>query len=395
MIKNKQFFWLFLMTSNYLYAQQPILLIIGTRPEGIKMAPVYHACKQLQIPTLVCSTDQHTDLLVDVLKVFDITPDFNLNIMQHGQDLFHITISVLEQLKTLYATIQPSLVVVQGDTSSAAAAALAAFYLKIPVAHVEAGLRTYNINSPFPEELNRRIISLISSYHFAPTESAVAQLLQEKILPDTIYNVGNTVVDALYYVQQKITRREILPSDELKNIIARAKTNNRKIVTLTAHRRESFAHGLQSVFTAIKKSIELYPDMLVIFPMHPNPLIKGIVQKVQLDATPHLIITKPLSYIDMVYLLMNSAIVATDSGGLQEEAISLNKPVLVLRNETERYEGVNAGISQIVGFDQEQIITAIGSLLTGSRKVPQAGALYGNGDSGKQIATIIKEKFSY
>lgn len=384
-----------MFACNYLYTQQPVLLIIGTRPEGIKMAPVYHACKELNIPTLVCSTDQHTDLLADVLKNFDITPDFNLNIMKHGQDLFHITISVLEQLKTLYTTIQPSLVIVQGDTSSAYTAALAAFYLKIPVAHVEAGLRTYNMHAPFPEELNRRMITLISSYHFAPTDNAVAALLAEKISPDSIYHVGNTVVDAAYYVHEKIIQRSITPCQELQNIIVQAKKNNHKIVTLTAHRREAFAHGLESIFTAIKKSIELHPDILVIFPMHPNPIIKEIAHKVQLDTTPGIVITKPLSYKDMIYLLMNSDIIATDSGGLQEEAISLNKPVLVLRNETERYEGVAAGISQLVGCDQQQIITALESLLNGSRTIHYACNLYGNGDSGKQIAAIIKEKLAY
>lgn len=370
-----------------------VILIVGTRPDGIKMAPIYHALKQLSIPTLVCSTDQHTDLLLNVLKTFDVIPDYHLNVMKPGQDLFHITTSILEQLKDLYTQVQPSLVLVQGDTTSAMAAALAAFYLKIPVGHVEAGLRTYNMLAPFPEELNRRIIALIASYHFAPTQLAVDCLLAEDIDESAIFNVGNSIVDALNYIQQKIAAREIVPSDSIVKTVTDAKAKNQKIILLTAHRRESFAGGLHSIFTAIKTSLELHSNLFIIYPTHPNPAIKKILEEVQLGKSDNIAVIEPLSYIDMVYLLTHVDGVATDSGGLQEEAVSLNKPVLILRHETERFEGVRAGISHLVGDNQELIIAQIGMVMQSNSCEKSANTIYGCGNTGKQIAHIIKEKY--
>lgn len=370
-----------------------VLLIIGTRPDSIKMAPVYHALKQLAIPVRICSTDQHADLHLDALKLFNIIPDYHLHIMKKDQDLFHITTSVLERIKELYMHIQPSIVLVQGDTTSALAAAIAAFYLKIPIGHIEAGLRTHNIFGPFPEEFNRKAISLIASYHFSPTGLATACLLKEHINADIIFNVGNTVVDALRYIQEKIAQGEIMPSNEILHAVESAHAKKAKIMVLTAHRRESFAHGLQSIFTAIKKSLILHPNLYVIYPTHPNPTIRKILEETELQKAPNILITKPLSYIDMVYLLSKADAIATDSGGLQEEAISLNKPVLVLRNETERYEGVQAGIAQLVGDNQEKIIREITVLMQSRASNNAINTIYGNGTSGKQIAHIIQEKF--
>lgn len=375
-----------------------VLLIIGTRPDCIKMAPVYFALKKEKIPTLLCSTDQHTDLLNDVADIFGLVPDYSLHIMKPAQDLFYITTRVLEELKALFAEIEPSLVVVQGDTTSAMAAALAAFYCKIPVAHVEAGLRTTTIFAPFPEELNRRVISLIASFHFAPTKLAENKLLEEHINADKIFNVGNTVVDSLQMIKQKIVVGELIPSKELVEQVTKAKDNNFTVMVLTAHRRESFAHGLKSIFSAVKKALELYPNLYIIYPTHPNPAIQNVLKEVQLHEMRNIFITKPLPYIDMVYLMSESNAILTDSGGLQEEGISLNKPVLVLRKETERMEGVLAGASILVGDDEATIVKEIGAFMQGchTKRSVQHTAIYGDGTAGEQIASIIKNKlFSY
>lgn len=371
--------------------QQPVLLIVGTRPEGIKMMPVYFALKQASIPTILCSTGQHSDLLEDILKLFNVEPDIRLTIMKPGQDLFHITIAVLSKMKELLLEINPSIVLVQGDTTSAMAAALAAFYLKIPVGHVEAGLRTGNKYGPFPEEINRRLIGSLATYHFSPTDAAAANLLQEHITIN-VYNTGNTVVDALHMIQDKIHANELSISTDITQIVEHNRSMGKKIMLLTAHRRESFNGGLHHIFNAIKQTLMDHPELFIIYPMHPNPCVKEAVEQTQLALCSNIFVTKPLSYADLVYVLEHSDLIATDSGGIQEEANSIGKQVIVLRNETDRMEGVNAGCSYLAGTNEEQIQSLINNLLA-HQECRSSNTLYGNGTAGKQIASIIKQAF--
>ena len=368
----------------------PVLLVIGTRPDTIKLIPLYRALRKRKIPTLLCSTGQHAEILDNLLTLFQVQPDFDFNIMKENQDLFHSTIAILEQAKELFLKIKPSLVVVQGDTTSAMSAALAAFYLKIPIAHVEAGLRTKNIHRPFPEELNRRIIALIASVHFAPTIRAVAHLLSEGIPQKHIFRTGNTVVDALYFIQDEIAKRRIMPTPAVIDMIQKLRANNRTILLLTAHRRESFDGGLDRVFFAIQTALKRDPNLHVIFPQHPNPAIQKILQKTKLHRMPNIQIIAPLPYQDLVYVLGLADCVATDSGGIQEEAVSLNKPVLVLRRETDRPEGIEEGGACLVGTDPDQILSAIARM---AKKQPQTSrsraSLYGDGQASQKIARII------
>ena len=330
----------------------PVLIIIGTRPEGIKMIPVYHALQKASIPTVICSTGQHADLLDDVFNIFQTEPTIRLNIMRPGQDLFYITTSVLTKMKEVLDSVKPSLVLVQGDTTSAMVAALAAFYLKIPVGHVEAGLRTGNMYGPFPEEINRKLISSLATYHFAPTKMAQENLIQENIDKKSIFLTGNTIVDALTIIQGKIHNNTIAVSDTIKTMVSNANLQGKTIMLLTAHRRESFDGGLSNIFLAIKQALEAHPNLfLIIYPMHPNPAIKEVVEKSCLSQSSRIAITSPLSYSDLVYVLEQSNFVATDSGGIQEEATSLGKPVIVLRNETDRMEGVNEGYAYLAGTE--------------------------------------------
>lgn len=368
---------------------KPVVLVVGTRPEGIKMMPVYLALKELHIPTVLCSTGQHTDLLEDILTLFNVEPDIRLNIMKPGQDLFHITTTVLSKMKDLLTEIDPSLVLVQGDTTSAMTAALAAFYLKIPVGHVEAGLRTGNKYAPFPEEINRRLIGSLASYHFAPTQDAIDNLLREDVDYNTILNTGNTVVDALSMIQEKIHSRSIQISDYVRNLVENAQKQHKKIMLLTAHRRESFNGGLHDIFSAIKQTLTAHPDLFIIYPMHPNPCVKQAVAETHLADSTGIAIINPLSYNDLVYVLEHSNLIATDSGGIQEEGTSLGKPVIVLRNETDRMEGVKEGCLFLVGTDVVKIQTMINQLLN-SAGFPN-NHLYGDGTAGKKIAQFIKE----
>ncbi len=368
---------------------KPVVLVVGTRPEGIKMMPVYLALKGLNIPTVLCSTGQHTDLLEDILTLFNVEPDIRLNIMKPGQDLFHITTAVLSKMKDLLTEIDPSMVLVQGDTTSAMTAALAAFYLKIPVGHVEAGLRTGNKYAPFPEEINRRLIGSLASYHFAPTQDAIDNLLREDVDYNTILNTGNTVVDALYMIQEKIHSRSVPITDSVRNLVESAHKDNKKIMLLTAHRRESFNGGLHHIFNAIKQALIEHPDLCIIYPMHPNPCVKQAVQETHLADAQRISIIAPLSYNDLVYVLEHSNLIATDSGGIQEEGTSLGKPVIVLRNETDRMEGVKEGCLFLVGTDEIKIGTMIDQLLTSNGF--KNNHLYGNGTAGKQIAQFIKQ----
>ena len=370
----------------------PVVLIVGTRPEAIKMIPLYQALKARHIPTCLCSTGQHAEMLDEVFTLFGITPDVEFKIMKPGQDLFYVTEAVLVKTKELYNAIHPRLVVVQGDTTSAMAGALSAFYARIPVAHVEAGLRTGDMQAPFPEELNRRIITLLSTIHFPPTERAALQLESEGVKKSSIVCTGNTVVDALYSVVDKIHRNELKPLPQLLETVKKQRLEGRSIVLLTAHRRESFDGGLEKIFSAVKRSLQLDPNLFVIFPVHPNPVVREAVRKSQLDTLPNILLLPPLAYHDLVYVMDASVGVATDSGGISEEASSLSKSVLILRNETDRPEALEGGHALLVGTDEEKILSGMSWIKNiASKNVSVKASPFGDGKASEKIARSIEE----
>jgi UDP-N-acetylglucosamine 2-epimerase (non-hydrolysing) len=372
----------------------PLALIIGTRPEGIKMAPVYHALKKAGIPVVVISTMQHDQLLTNVLDLFHIVPDYALDIMRPGQDLFYLTQSVLQKTKQIYADIKPSLVLVQGDTTSSMAAALAAFYMHIPVGHVEAGLRTDDIYAPFPEEMNRRVISVIARYHFAPTQAAVINAVAHGVRRSQLFCTGNTVVDALHYIKNKILHNDIAVRDDIRTRVQQCKQAGKKLLVLTMHRRESFSEGIQRVLQAIRELVHEHEQLLCIYPYHPNPHVLQAIDAVCLRTVERICIMEPLSYVDMVYLLDNADMVLTDSGGIQEEAISLLKPVLVLREKTERMEGVLTGLAQLVGTDAQIIKQRVQQILHNGAPpmMHDTENTYGDGHAAEAIVAIVQQE---
>ena len=367
----------------------PIMLVAGTRPEAIKLIPVYLALQKAKISALFCATFQHAELSEQVLSIFNIIPDFNLNIMKKDQDLFYLTAAMLEKIKAVYLQTNPAMVLVHGDTTTTFAAALAAFYLNIPVGHVEAGLRTGNMRAPFPEEMNRKVVGQIASYHFAPTAFSVAHLLAEGIDRRKVFCTGNTVVDALHMIQKKLQNNELKVNIQLQAVIKKAEEQKRKIVLLTAHRRESFGGGLTRVFTAVKKFALLHSDVLVIYPQHPNPTVVAEFEESGLSSIPNLYKTGSISYPDMVYLLGKVDFVVTDSGGIQEEAVSLGKPTIVLRDITERWEGVWDGSELLVGTNEAKIIQAMSSLYHQKQEEHGGSTVYGDGKACQRITTII------
>jgi UDP-N-acetylglucosamine 2-epimerase (non-hydrolysing) len=369
----------------------PVLLIVGTRPDAIKMIPVYQALQEKHVPTFLCSTGQHAEMLTEVFSLFEVTPDEELHIMKPGQDLTYLTTSVLTKVQEVIARSKPSLVVVQGDTTSAMAGAMAAFYEKVPVAHVEAGLRTGNVHAPFPEELNRRIITLLSTLHFAPTPAAVQQLEREGINKETIYHTGNTVVDALYSIVGKLQAGTLIPLPALVELVQAQKNAHKTLILLTAHRRESFDGGLQRIFVTMKRVLQEHPSLFVVFPVHPNPAVQKALRESGLSEMPNIAISPPLPYSSLVYLLEASSGVATDSGGISEEAVSLHKPVLILRNETDRPEGVQTGDARLVGTDEEKILAGIEWILRKSLNGAQSPSPYGDGKAAKRIADEIEK----
>lgn len=388
---------LFMLYSfGLLSNDQPVVLVVGTRPEAIKVIPVYKALKEANIPAFLCCTGQHMELVDEILTLFQVEAGANFSIMKQGQDLTYLTETVLNKTTALLKDIKPSLVVVQGDTTSAMAAALAAFYCKIPVAHIEAGLRTHNIYAPFPEEMNRQLITRLSSLHFTPTAFASSQLKLEGVADDKIYETGNTVVDALYMIRDKIEKKEILPSQKIDKIIQDLKANGQSIFLLTAHRRESLQSGMEEAMRAIYSYLKTHPNMTIVYPIHPNPLIAEILKKTNLDSLPNLILLPPLCYNDMVYLLLQCKGVLTDSGGIQEEAVSLNKPTLVLRNETDRPEGLQKGLAQLVGTDPDLISKGIESILypSSDQLDDQGVSPYGDGYASQRIKHIIQQFLS-
>lgn len=370
-------------------SSSPICLIVGTRPEGIKMIPVYYALKAAQVPVLLCATMQHEQLLQDVFDAFDVQPDIVLDVMRINQDLFYLTQSLLQKLKEIFGLYKPSLVLVQGDTTSAMVGALAAFYYKIPVGHIEAGLRTDDLYAPFPEEMNRRVISVLAQFHFAPTQQAYDCLLAEHIAPQHVLITGNTVVDALRIIKQRITMGAMSVTNSLKEKIKSAQAEHKKIIVLTMHRRESLSGGVERVLQVVHSFLQQHPDVVCFYPLHPNPCVVQAVHNIGLFATPNCYVSEPLAYQDLIFLLDNADVVLTDSGGIQEEAVSLGKAVLILREKTERSEGIKAGLAWLVGTDPELILQALqrayAAPLTCSPTM-----VYGDGFAAEKIVTHIK-----
>ena len=380
-----------------------IMLVFGTRPEAIKMAPLV---KEFQkhpdtFQTIVCVTGQHREMLDQVLDIFDIHPDFDLNIMKQGQDLYDVTARVLTGMRDVLREAQPDVVLVQGDTTTSTAAALAAFYQQIPVGHVEAGLRTHNILSPWPEEMNRQITGRIASYHFAPTALSRQNLLQENVDDANITVTGNTVIDALYWVVDRIKNDRSLDA-ELEEVLRHAGydvnrlADGRPLVLITGHRRENFGDGFINMCTAIKQLTERYPNVDFVYPMHLNPNVRRPIHEVfgdDLSNLGNMYFIEPLEYLSFVYLMEKSTIVLTDSGGIQEEAPGLGKPVLVMRDTTERPEALEAGTVKLVGTDREKIFNEVSTLLDDAAayaRMSQAVNPYGDGLACSRIVERLK-----
>lgn len=367
---------------------KPIVIVAGTRPEAIKMMPVYFELKKAGMPVLFCSTMQHDQLLYDVLDLFGIVPDVDLGVMRIGQDLFYVTQTLLQKMKQFFQKVQPSLVLVQGDTTSTMSAAMAAFYLKIPVGHIEAGLRTHDIYAPFPEEMNRRVVSTLASYHFTPTAFATNNLLFEGIKKDAVYCTGNTVVDALRIAKEHIVDGRIRINKRLQERIAQCKTKG-KLILLTMHRRESFDGGIARVLKTVSDFLRIYDNVFCFYPYHPNPHVVDALRSAGLSELSNCFLSEPMIYQDLIYLLDHVDLVLTDSGGIQEEAISLGKTVLILREKTERQEGVQEGLAYLVGTDQNKIEEHLNSFLHIDLE-NRVSTIYGDGYAAEKIVGIIK-----
>ncbi|KIO46673.1 MULTISPECIES: non-hydrolyzing UDP-N-acetylglucosamine 2-epimerase [Sanguibacteroides] len=378
-----------------------IMLVFGTRPEAIKMAPLVKEFQKYpeQFQTVICVTGQHREMLDQVLQIFDIKPNYDLNIMKQGQDLYDITARVLTGMRDVLKEVLPDVVLVHGDTTTSTATALASFYQQIPVGHVEAGLRTHNIYSPWPEEINRQITGRIATYHFAPTSLSRQNLLSEGIQEGTITVTGNTVIDALYMVVEKIKQDAAL-SYRLKLSIQNSGydverlKNNRRLVLITGHRRENFGEGFIHMCNAIKTLTKKYPQVDFVYPMHLNPNVRKPIHDIfGSEQLINMFFIEPLEYLSFVYLMEKSTIVLTDSGGIQEEAPGLGKPVLVMRDTTERPEAVNAGTVKLVGTDYEKIIYEVSELLDDMNyynQMSKAVNPYGDGKACERIIDKLK-----
>ncbi len=368
-----------------------ILVIFGTRPEAIKMAPVVQALKNsASLETRVCISSQHKELLLPVLELFDVEFDYDLDVMRPDQTLTTITVRILEALERVYAEFEPDLVAVHGDTTTAFAAALSAFYHKVPVAHVEAGLRTFDLLSPWPEELNRKLVGGIADLHFAPTESARGNLLLENVPEGSIHVTGNTVVDALLYMRQKIH-----DEFQFRDRVAKAFSfldRDKKLILVTGHRRESYGAGFQSICDALSDIAAEFEGIAeIVYPLHLNPNVKDPVSK-RLSNISNLHLIDPTDYVEFIYLLEQSHIILTDSGGVQEEAPAFGKPVLVMRNKTERKEAIDAGSARLVGTDRQKIFDAVSDLLTRPevyREMSRVSNPFGDGNAARRIAKTI------
>ena len=360
-----------------------VMLVFGTRPEAIKMCPLVNELKTRDsIQTIVCVTGQHRQMLDQVLQAFDVVPDYDLSIMKDKQTLFDITTNILNRIKEVLEAVQPDVVLVHGDTSTTFVTALACFYLQIPVGHVEAGLRTYNIYSPYPEEFNRQAVGIISAYNFAPTELSKQNLLKEGKKEDTIYVTGNTAIDAL-----KTTVREDYTHPELEW------AKGSRLILITAHRRENLGEPMKNMFRAIRRCMDEHPDLKAIYPIHMNPVVRQTANEI-LGDDDRIHIIEPLEVLDFHNFLARSYLILTDSGGIQEEAPSLGKPVLVMRDTTERPEGIAAGTLKLVGTDEEVIYENFKRLLENEKeyaKMSTASNPYGDGLACKRIADILEQ----
>ena len=382
-----------------------VLLVFGTRPEAIKMAPlVMELQKQKErIETVVCVTGQHREMLDQVLEIFDIKPDYDLNIMKRGQDLYDVTARVLTGMREVLKEIKPDIVLVHGDTTTSTAAALAAFYQQIPVGHVEAGLRTHNIYSPWPEEMNRLLTGRLATYHFSPTPLSRNNLIKESINDRNIIVTGNTVIDALYWVVDKIKNNKEL-DNELESVLSKAGydvnrlDNGKKLVLITGHRRENFGDGFINMCTAIKDLTIKHPNVDFVYPMHLNPNVRKPIHEVFGEDLSHLenmFFIEPLEYLSFVYLMEKSTIVLTDSGGIQEEAPGLGKPVLVMRDTTERPEALAAGTVKLVGTDYDKIVSEVSALLDDTvyyDAMSKAVNPYGDGLACGRIVEFLNQR---
>jgi len=377
-----------------------ILLVFGTRPEAIKMAPLVLAFqKESQyIEAKVCVTAQHREMLDQVLQIFHIVPDYDLNIMKPGQDLYDVTSNILLGMKEVLSEYKPDVVFVHGDTTTTIATSMSAFYQKIPVAHVEAGLRTGDIYSPWPEEANRKLTSQITKYHLTPTSTSKDNLLKENVDKNDIYVTGNTVIDALFWVLEKIEKNESLKlslSNQIK-VDFTAFGNKERVVLITGHRRENFGQGFLDMCSAIKTLAEQHPDVNFVYPVHLNPNVQKPVLEL-LSGISNVYLIPPLDYEPFVYLMSKSYLILTDSGGIQEEAPSLGKPVLVMRDTTERPEAVEAGTVKLVGTNPQTIVSEVDQLLvdrTLYESMSQAHNPYGDGKACEKIVNLMKEKYA-
>lgn len=386
-----------------------VMLVFGTRPEAIKMCPLVKEFQKYpkDFETIVCVTGQHREMLDQVLQIFEVKPDFDLNIMKQGQDLYDVTANVLTGMRNVFKRCKPDVVLVHGDTTTSMAAALAAFYQQIPVGHVEAGLRTHNIYSPWPEEMNRQITGRISSYNFSPTALSEKNLEEEKAQGE-IFVTGNTVIDALHMVVSKLNTNPELAKEQERVLLKagynvdRLKVNGewlrnkgRRLVLITGHRRENFGDGFISMVTAMKDLSEKYPEVDFVYPMHLNPNVRKPIHEVfgQDLTRPNFFFIEPLQYIEFVYLMEKSTLVLTDSGGIQEEAPGLGKPVLVMRNTTERPEALDAGTVKLVGTNYNTIMNEVARLLEDRsyyEKMSKAINPYGDGMSCERIVQTLK-----
>lgn len=377
-----------------------VMLVFGTRPEAIKMCPLVKEFQKHteEFTTIVCVTGQHREMLDQVLTIFDVKPDYDLNIMKQGQDLTDVTARVLTGLRDVFKECRPDVVLVHGDTTTSTAGALAAFYAQIPVGHVEAGLRTHNIYSPWPEEMNRQITGRIATYNFSPTPLSEKNLLEEKAHGD-IYVTGNTVIDALHLVVDKLKNDDALAKEQ-EEILAKAGydvtrlKDGKKLVLITGHRRENFGDGFIRMVTAMKDLSEKYPDVDFVYPMHLNPNVREPIHEVFGDdlTRPNFFFVEPLQYLEFVYLMEKSTIVLTDSGGIQEEAPGLGKPVLVMRDTTERPEALASGTVHLVGTDYDKIINEVSILLENEsayEKMSKAVNPYGDGKACSRIVAVL------
>ena len=382
-----------------------ILLVFGTRPEAIKMAPLIKEFQKQSndFEVLVCVTGQHREMLDQVLLLFDIKPDYDLNIMKQGQDLYDVTVHVLIGMRDVLKDCRPDIVLVHGDTTTSVTAALAAYYQQIPVGHIEAGLRTHNIYSPWPEEMNRQLTGRITTYHFAPTLLSKQNLLNEGVNDNFITVTGNTVIDALYMIVDKIKKDKELESKLKKKMtesgydVSRL-DNGRKLVLITGHRRENFGDGFISMCKAIKTLTKKYPNIDYVYPMHLNPNVRRPIHEVfggDLSNLGNMFFIEPLEYLSFVYLMEKSTIILTDSGGVQEEAPGLGKPVLVMRDTTERPEALEAGTVKLVGTDYDKIVCELSELIENQssyEKMSRAINPYGDGKSCERIISFLNSK---